>query len=87
MARDAKKTPQYDLAVANIGEEFERAHAIIVGAEWSLRRSPDSDGIRIAAIDVWRARVAGPGFPSHFIYYDFDDSEIRFLTIKPCGGE
>jgi len=73
------------LAVANIAEEFERARQVIAGAEWSLRRAPETDGIRIKEIDVWRAHLIGPpGFPDHFIFYVFTDNEIKFLTIKRC---
>ena len=82
--RKVIRHPQYELAVANIGEEFDRARQVIAGAEWSIRRSPEGDGICDAEIDVWRARLFGPGFPSHFIYYAFDDKAVRFLTIKRC---
>lgn len=82
--RKVVKHPGYELAVANIGEEFDRARQIFAGPEWSIRRSPDSDGIIIAEIDVWRAKLSGPGFPSHFIYYAFDDETVRFLAIKRC---
>jgi len=82
--RKVIKHPQYELAVANIGEEFEGARKVIAGAEWSIRRSPKTDGIRIAKIDARRARVMGVDFPSHFIYCSFTDKTIKFLTIKPC---
>jgi len=85
--REIKRTQQYELAVANLGETFSNARKIITGAEWSLGRSPESDGVQDRESGVWRACLLGPGFPEHHIYYGFDDSEIRFLTIKPCGGQ
>lgn len=85
--RKVVKHQNYELAVANLGEEYDRARQIIAGAEWSIRRSPDTDGIKDVNHDIWRARVSGPGFPSHFIYYVFDDLSIKFLTIKLCADD
>ncbi len=80
--RKVVKHPNYELAVANLAEEFDRAREIIAGAEWSIQRSPESDGIRIKDIDVWQAKLLAPSFPSQLIFYVFDDEKVTFLTIK-----
>jgi len=80
--RKIARRPEYELAVANIGEEYARARQFIAGAEWSISRSPESDGVCIPEIDVWQASLSGPGFPSHYIYYTFDDTTVRFLAIQ-----
>jgi len=85
--RKIVRHPEYELAVANIGEEYERSRQFITGAEWSISRSPESDGICIQKYDVWQASLSGDGFPRHYIYYTFDDTTVKFLTIQRRGDE
>jgi len=82
--RDIKRTQQYELAVANLGENFPIARKVIKGAEWSICRSPESDGIQDKESGVWRACLLGSGFPDQHIYYVFDDKTIKFLTLRSC---
>ncbi len=75
--------PKYDKLVEELSTKYPRLPEILVGAEWSIVRSPESDGIRATENEIWRARISGPGLPEHWIYYNFDAREVRFLTVTP----
>ena len=80
------KKPQYEEAVEQILKKFGISIDMFTGAEWSLCRTPEQDGVFNQEIGVWQATIVSvekTDFPPHRILYAFDDRELRLLTVIP----
>lgn len=85
-SRQAKRHAKYDEARQQVESQFPRAREVLDGAEWSILRAPDEDGVADPDLGVRIATVEGqPGvdFPRHQIFYTFDDKHVHFLTLLP----
>jgi hypothetical protein len=85
MIRRAKRHKKFDLCVERLHGMFPdlRAVELVKGAIWSITRTPEQDGVEIADIGIWQARLipSSPPPPELLLFYSFNDTLVHFLTI------
>jgi len=80
--RGIVRHPKFEQALEQISAVFPRAVEVIEGAEWSLARNAEHDGVKIAEIGVWQARLAGSILlPPALLYYTFTPRILQMLLI------
>lgn len=80
--RGVVRDKRYSDALATILKGHPRAEEVINGAEWSIARDPERDGVRIGD-NVWQSRLAkSPAMPAALLYYSFTPRILFMLDLR-----
>jgi hypothetical protein len=80
--RGTIRHPKFDVCVEQIAAEIPVARAVINGAVWAIERDPKGNGVHIAELDVWQARLILPdGGGELLLIYCVNRRFVHMLTI------
>jgi len=80
--RNVRRHQRFLDALRVILRAYPRAEEVIRGAEWSIARAPDRDGVHVGG-NVWQAKLTKSwAMPEARLYYTFDDRHVNMMDIS-----
>lgn len=81
-AREIVRSQRFRDSLRLILEIYPRAEEVITGLEWSLSRSPDTDGIHVGD-GVWQCHLMKcRALPEALVHYAFTASQVVLVDIN-----
>ena len=79
VTRNSVRHRQFIEQVDMLAIRFSRVHEVIDGAVWEISKDPETNGVYVAELDVWAAKLDMP--PQVILVYSFNRRFVHLMTI------